>query len=480
MTISMIARRVLVAGLVVALGACDDGLTEVNDNPNAPTDVGAQFLLPQSIQAGVANTFGAGQMLSHTAIWPQHAVEIQYPDEEEGLVRASRMQGYWDGYYAGPLADIQVVIDKGVEGGSGTIEGVGEIWQSWLFSIVTDLWGDIPYSEALQGYDGVTTPAYDSQQQVYEGMIQALTDAAAKLGSGANFGSGDILYGNDTAKWRMFANSLRMRLAMRMAEVNPSAAQAAFVAAYNAGGFTSNADNAALEWPGSPYRNPIFENWQGRDDHGISRTMVDTLKSLNDPRLALYAEPAQHDGEYRGLQNGDITPEHSLAWYSRIGNYWRADGAATPTQIMTYAEVLFLQAEAAARGWISADAATLYEAGIRANMTQWTGADEMPTTAEIDAYLAQPAVAYNAATGLRQIQLQQWIGLYMNGSEAWSHVRRTGVPALQAGPDLTLSRIPVRFTYPTLEQSLNLTNYQAAVSRQGADDLTTPLWFMPN
>jgi len=479
MKIRMIAQRVLVAGLVLAIGACDDGLTEVNENPNAPTDVGAQFLLPQAIQAAVNNTFGAGQMLSHTAIWPQHAVELQYPDEEEGIVRASRMQGYWDGYYSGPLADIQVVIDKGAESGSGTIEGVGHIWKAWVFHLVTDLWGDVPYSEALQGAEN-TTPAYDAQADIYAGLIQALTDGAAMLGSGSSFGSGDILYGNDTAKWRKFANSLRMRLAMRMATSNPSAAQAAFVAAYNAGGFTSNADNAALSWPGSPYRNPLMENYLGRDDHGISATMVDTLKSLNDPRLELYAEPAAHDGEYRGLQNGDITPEHSLAWYSRIGDYWRADGAATPTQLITYAEILFLQAEAANRGWISGDPAALYAAGIRANMTQWSGAANMPTTAEIDAYLAQTSVAYNAATGLAQIHLQQWIGLYMNGNEAWSHIRRTNTPALTAGPDLILSRIPVRFTYPTLEQSLNLTNYQAAVSRQGADELTTKVWFMAN
>ncbi len=476
MTISIIAKRVLVAGFVLALGACDDGLTDINENPNAPTDVGAQFLMPQAIRSAVEATFGGGQMLSHTAIWPGHGVELQYPDEEEGIVRASRMQGYWNGYYAGPLADVQVVIDKGVDGGSGNIQGVGLIWKSWVFHLVTDFWGDVPYSEALQANEGITTPAYDSQQQIYEGMLQALSDGAGMLGSGSDFASGDILYGNDMTKWRRFANSLRMRLAMRMSEVSPGTAQAAFAAANAAGGFQSNADNAMLQWPGSPYRNPLFENWQGRDDHGISATMVDMLKSLADPRLELYAEPAAQDGEYRGLQNGDITPEHSLAWYSRIGDYWRADGDDTPTALMTYSEVLFLQAEAAARGWISGDPATLYAAGIRANMTQWSGTNS-PTTAEIDAYLAQPALTYS---GIADIQLQNWIGLFMNGAEAWSHVRRTGVPALTPGPDLILSRIPVRFTYPTLEQSLNLENYTAAVSRQGADELTTTVWWQVN
>ncbi|MFV2007860.1 MAG: SusD/RagB family nutrient-binding outer membrane lipoprotein [Longimicrobiales bacterium] len=476
MKISLIVRRVLLAGLVLAIGACDEGLTEVNENPNAPTDVGAQFVLPQALHSAVGATFGGGQMLSHTAIWPQHGVELQYPDEEEGFVRASRMQAYWNNYYAGPLADLQVVIDKGAESGSGNIQGVGLIWQSWVFHIVTDLWGDVPYSEALKAGEGITTPVYDPQEQIYLGMIQTLTDAAGMLGGGSDFGAGDILYGNDMTKWRRFANSLRMRLAMRMSEVNPAAAQAAFVAAYAAGGFESNADNAMLQWTGAPYQNPLFENWQGRDDHGISATLVDMLKAMNDPRLELYAEPAAEDGEYRGLQNGDITPEFSLAFYSRIGNNWRADGEATPTAIMTYSEVLFLEAEAAARGWIGADAATLYADGIRANMTQWDAANT-PTTAEIDAYLAQPEIAY---TGIEQIQLQNWIGLFMNGSETWSSWRRTGVPDLQPGPDLTLSRIPVRFTYPTLEQSLNKANYDAAVARQGPDVLTTPVWWQGN
>jgi hypothetical protein len=295
----MIAKRALLVGMVIGLGACNEDLTEINLNPNAPTDVGPEFLLPQSIRSGVEATFGGGQMLSHTAIWPYQGVELQYPDEEEGIVRASRMQGYWNGYYAGPLTDIQTVINKGVESGNGTVEGVGRIWKSWLFHLVTDFWGDVPYSEALQGAEN-TTPAYDAQQAIYQGLIQDLTDGANMVGSGTtSFGAGDILYGDDMQAWRRFANSLRMRLAMRMSEVDPAGAQAAFSAAYAAGGFTSNADNAELNWPGNPYENPLFENWQGRDDHGISAFMVDMLKSLNDPRLELYAEPATEDGEYR-------------------------------------------------------------------------------------------------------------------------------------------------------------------------------------
>jgi hypothetical protein len=417
-------------------------------------------------------------MLQHTSIWPQQFVQLQYPDEERGNVRASRLEGYWTGYYTGPLADIQLVIDKGIAESDPNTEGVGRIWKSWVFHVVTDLWGDVPYSEALTGADN-TTPVYDPQEVVYDGLLADLTNGASLVGSGSlDFGTGDILYGNDFEAWRKFANSLRMRLAMRLSEVDPAKAETEFAAAYAAGGFTSNADNAMLEYPGSPYENPLYENYLGRDDNGVSRTMIDTLQSLNDPRLSLYAEPAALDGVYRGHENGReyLPVGMSLAAFSRIGNFWRRDGANTPNALMTYAEVLFLQAEAAARGWISGDPGQLYMDAIEANMTMYAGVG--PTAAEIAAYVAQPEIAY---TGLDDIHLQKWLALWMNGQEAYSNWRRVDSPHLEPGVDLTISRTPVRLRYPDSEQSLNAENLNAAVSRQGGGlDLVTTVWWDVN
>jgi hypothetical protein len=465
-------------GLVTSVTGCED-LTGLNENPNAPTDVSAEFLLPEAIRTGVGNAFGSGMMLSHTSIFPQHAVELQYAEEEIGGVRSQSMNTFWDNYFVGPLRDIQAVIEKGRETNTPNHEAVGLIWRSWLFHQVTDLWGDIPYTEALVGRDN-TTPVYDSQQAVYMGLLDDLTNAVALLDEdGDGFGTGDILYGDDMEAWRRFANSLRMRLAMRLVNADAATAQSEFVAAYNAGGFESNADNARLEYPGAPYENPLYTNYLGRDDHGISGTLVDTLISLGDPRLELYAEPAQIGGGYVGHDNGWEDPPLPIGNYSRIGNFWRRDGASTPSMIMSYSEVLFLQAEAAQRGWIAASAATLYAAAITANMNQYDGygAVNAPTDAEITAYLLSPDVIYTG--GLDQIHLQQWIAFFLNGGEAWSHWRRTGTPELAPGPDLQLSRIPVRFSYPTNENSYNASNLDAAVARQGGGrDLVTPLWWM--
>lgn len=475
----IIASGTLAAGLMLTASACDQGLTEVNDNPNAPTSVDAQYLLPEALNSGVGRALGAGEMLTHTALWAQHIVEIQYPSEELGEVRAARLQGYWDGYYAGPLADVQEVVNKGADLGDGNIQGVGLIWRAWLFHNVTDLYGDAPFSEAIQAEE-ITQPAYDSQQQIYAGMISDLTDGAAMVGTGIrDFAAGDLLFHNDWQQWKRFAASMRMRLAMRMSEVDEAAARSAFIAAYNAGPISDNSENAFFDWPGAPYGNPLFANWQGRDDHGVSATMIDSLASWNDPRLKLYAEPATEDGVYRGLGNNIEVPPQSIAFYSRIGNFWRADGENTPSALFSYAEVLFLAAEAAQRGWIQEDPAALYMAGIRASLAEYQGmAANAPTDAEIEAYLAQPRVQYNAATGMEQIQFQKWLALYLAGHEAWSNWRRIDMPELIPGPDLSIARVPIRFAYPDGEQSLNNDNLQAAITRQGGGlSLTDPVWW---
>jgi hypothetical protein len=463
----LLARSALAAALVVAVSACSEGLSSVNRNPNAPTDVDARFLLPQAIRSSLDDT---RMQLAHTSIWSQHTVQIQYPDEERGQVRPGTIQTFWDRYYANALKDIQTVIAKGQENGRPNHEAVGLIWRAWLYHEITDVWGGVPYTQALRAEEGITTPSYDTQQAIYTSLFATLKAAEALLNQAdTGFGSGDILYNNNFNQWRRFSQSLRMRLAMRLSEVAPVTAQAEFLDAFaaGAGGFQSNADNAMLRWPGSPYRQPLFENYLGRDDDGVSATMIDTLAALNDPRLQLYAVPAEQDGVYRGLRNNTYVPPLSIANYSRIGNFWRADGAATPTAIITYSEVLFLRAEAAERGWTTEVAATLYEQAIRANMNQWDafGPANAPTDAEIDAYLLQPGIVYvPGATGRAQIQLQKWLALYMQGNEAYANQRRTDLPALTLGPDIPFR--PVRFYYPEGEQSLNSSNMEAAVASQ--------------
>jgi len=224
-----------------------------------------------------------------------------------------------------------------------------------------------------------------------------------------------------------------------------------------------------------------------RDDYGLSRSFVDTLNSWNDPRLPIYAQIPPANTPYRGLANGLLDGEKidtldALKYISRIGALWRETPDA-PLALLTYSEVQFLQAEAAERGWIpggSAAAATFYTNGITAAMEQYGVAP-----ADITTYLGQAKVGYDAAGvtqagHLQQIAFQKWLSMFMQGPEAWTEVRRTGVPTIVPGCHAATRSSPERLPYDDNESVLNQANLDAAVAAQGfsaGNDLTKPLWF---
>jgi hypothetical protein len=297
-------------------------------------------------------------------------------------------------------------------------------------------------------------PAYDPQEDIYDSLIVRLTEAGATMNPASTdpgLGSADPIYGGDVAQWRKFANVLRARMAMRMQKVDQAKASTELTAAFAAPGglFTSNADNAVLAWPGDGvFNNPWANNFSGRDDHRMSKTLIDTLLAFNDPRLPIYAQPTQaNPAVYAGLQNGmdnttvppffNTTSRPGAIFYpgaTTYGTFGTSAGNAYPSNILTYAELCFIQAEAAERsigGLAPGAAAGFYDAGVTASILQWGGSAGDATT-----YLAQAGVAYvGGAAGLQQIHLQKWIALFSQGSEAWSNWRRTGHPStIAAGP----------------------------------------------
>jgi len=468
--------------LALAAGACDNGLTDLNVDPNNPPSVPASVLLPQAEQSAVTRALGSNYNLTMLGLWSQSFAKIQYIDEDWYELRSTTLDAHWQGFYADALMDMQRVIDQGDSLSRPNYSAIGSILQQWTFQIITDTWGDVPYSEALKGA-GNARPKYDAQKDIYYGMLAKLTAASSSIQTGgATFGDEDEIYGGNMTRWRKFSNSLRLRMAMRISNVDPTKARTEFLAALAAPGgvFTSNADNAALHYTGAvPSDNPIYAVFHegGRYDQVISQTMVDSLQSVNDPRLFVYADPAPNGcadgGDYCGYQNGTETPEDFDA-LSPIGSAFRNDPTA-PSVMMSYAEVLFLRAEAAAKGWTGESAATLYAAGIRASMEQYGVA-----TADIDAYLAQPQVAYN---GLASIYFQKWIALYANGPEQYASWRRETVggvhhPQLTPAPGAQVQRIPLRVFYPASEQSTNNENWSAAVAANGGGTLyDKPVWW---
>jgi hypothetical protein len=385
------------------------------------------------------------------------------------------------------------MIVKGQASSTPNWSAVGRILKSYTYSVMTDAMGDLPYSQALKG-DTNLAPAYDTQQQIYTGMLADLAQANTEISpAGIGFTSGDLMYGGDMTKWRKFANSLRLRLAIHLSIKDPAKGATEAAAAVTAGLFASNADNATLMYLASPPNgNPIYNDRHigGRDDYGLSKTYVDSLTSWADPRLPVFAQVNPANTGYQGLPNGLNDGEGTpIVNISRIGAFWRESSNA-PMDLLTYSEVLFLEAEAAERGWIpggSAAASAFYTNAIKASMKQY-GID----TATTATYLAQGKVGYDStalgatlAGHLQQIAYQKWVSLFMQGMESWTEVRRTRIPLLVPGPRAVFGagvagRIPERLPYDDNESVLNKANLDAAVASQGfsaGNDIQKALWF---
>lgn len=485
----------LTATAVVATG-CQTDLTGLNVNPNSPsisTPPPPATIFTNAVATTGGRVGGAGYQLSMMELLAQHVAQFQYVDEDRYAYRVLTINGYFSSPYIGDLMDYQQVVNVGKNLKDASVWGPAVVMQQFAYQNMTDMFGDIPYSEALQGMSGPTlTPKYDAQKDIYYGMIKALTDAGAAMTGGSGLSAGDQIYGGSVTKWKRFAAGLRLRMAMRMQKADASKANAEITAAIAAGLLTSNDDNATIAWPGDQvFDNPWASNFAGRDDHRMSKNLIDLLVANNDPRLKVYAQPTTADpkiyaGEPNGLDNPSASPYGTRAsrpgamFYpgkTTYGTFGTAAGRATKTYLFTYAEQNFILAEAANRGMgglTPAQAEGYYKAGITASIAQWGGSQ-----ADADAYLAQPAIAYKGGgDGLTQILTQKWIALFTQGGEAWSDWRRTGIPAFIApGPKATVSYIPRRMMYSTAEQSVNNESLQAAISRQGPDALNTRVWW---
>jgi hypothetical protein len=478
------------AAVLVAAAACNpDSLTNLNKNPNAPNAVGTTRLFPAAVLGSIYNsTLGTGvfndrMQLYFSELWSQHMAEWQYPNDDQYAIQPTIIDGFWSAFYSQGLQDYEQILRQ--VGDSNNVKGPTLVMKSWTYQYATDIWGDIPYSQANQGDKGNITPVYDTQQAIYNGIFTDLTQANSIMTGDPQLGSGDIIYNGDdesVLRWRKFANSLHARAALHLVKVDPTKARTEVIAAFSGPVFESNDDQAQLNWPGDGSQDsPYSINFKTRDDQRVAETLIDSvLVPLNDPRLAVYAAPTKRwtdsslGPKYNGLPNGlsATTAFDSGRFTSKIGTYFRAK--SRPNVLMSYAELLFVKAEAQQRGWIAGSAATSYNEGIAASM-EFYGIG----SAAIAAYLAQPSVVYNPVTGLQQIALQKWIALFGDGVESWTTYRLTGVPNLHPAVEAQTNPkiVPRRLEYPLSEQSYNDAHLIEARTRQGSDSKVTRLWW---
>ncbi len=466
----------LLSLLIVFAPSCDKGFEELNTDPNNPTKIESGLLLADIIriaQNDLYNTFVGGDMGS---CWSQQWAKVQYNDEERYQPRGGIIGMIWDEFYEDVASDSQTMYNLAVTEENKNMQAVALVMKSFAFLILTDCYGDIPYTDALKAGEDITTPAYDPQETVYDSVL-VLLDKANSLFSedgGTINADADIMYGGDWMKWQKFANSLKFRALMRISGVRDVKSQLQEIVA-NRAVFASNADEAKIIYlAANPNANPIYETiiYGTRSEFKVSDVLVRILNEYSDPRLPVYAQLNESDDEYRGKPAGYANvpnDDYNYKNVSAIGEKYLDPTA--PGYFLSYSELMFLMAEAAQKGFITTGTAQgYYTAGLTASMA----ANDIT---DFSLMLGQ-TLSTNETDALKQIGEQKWLALYCQGVEAWTEWRRTGYPALTPAAEALISGgIPTRYNYPSTEQSLNPEGYNAAVARQGADILTTKVWW---
>jgi hypothetical protein len=476
--------------------SCTDDFEEKNTSPNYPNEAKAPTLLTTTIERAVDRIWGSNTRYERLNIdgpmcWMGYLGRNIYSNEgDDYTIQPSMYNNNWKALYNDALLNAQRIVELSAPDGiapHSNYEGIGLVLRSLVFSVLTDSYGPIPYSQALKGTAEapVYTPAYDTQEAVYAGLLADLKTANEKLqvvtsGGTPVVAGADILYGGDILKWKKFANSLRLRLANRQAAKKPAESRQIFQeiltdpVTYPV--FTGNADNARLmHTDNRPSNNEWHETMvqAGRTDWNVGKTLIDKLVSLNDTRVAVFAQPLS-SGAFVGIPNGlpDAVATTYLNSTSKIGTAFLA--ASAPSVIMTYSELQFILAEAALDGDAAVGTAQAYfQNGITASFAQH-GAT-MPASYISDRGPVTRALVFD----------QKYIALYGQGIEAWTEYRRTGLPVMPAKDSRAVfvnnAVLPTRLPYPTSEQSLNATEYAKGVTLIGGkNDAQAKLWWVEN
>ncbi len=466
------------AMLAIAVSACDD-FGDINDNPNASETPLTSALLTNA-QAALGGSVAGGTAFT-AGMYGGYFSQTQYTDNSRYAIQDAS----WAGEMAGSMYDLKQIINinsdpataptAALQGSNANQIAIARILLAYRFSIITDRYGDIPYFEALQGN---TQPTIDPQEDVYADLFKELSEAVNQFDDNGNV-KGDLVYGGDNLKWKKFANSLRVILALRISDVDPTEAQAQFQAALAADGgvFESNTDNAILPYPGGSYINP----WVAiAADQGVSETVATTLNSTGDARRYAFGDTIA-GGTLKGFPYG-LKREDAVAWgnanpgWSLILDTERYRQNNSPLFILTQADVLLARAEAKFR-WPATEALTtqqLYDSALAQSWRQWGVYD----ADEFDDFLsnAQNNLATNTEA---KIATQRWLTFFPNGPQGWSEWRRTGFPniPLAVEPLNETGVIPRRFYFASQDYNYNGANVEAAATRMGGDDDATRVWW---
>ncbi len=485
--VSLLLSGILVLALSLtgcdALNLGDDNLENINDNPNASTEPDVDALLANG-QRDIAFTwFGDNPTMRGGNLLAQYTTQNQY--SENSVFQQEPRVGSLEAFYE-PLNDLDQVKallrqkENAIPQDRNTI-AVAMIHQAWTFQIVTDIYGSIPFNEALQGPNN-PNPAYTPQQEIYPQLVDSLDAALSLIDTGASGPTGDLVYGGDMAKWQKFANALKMRIGMRMSDANQSKAQSAVESA--AGNAFQNIDDSAFFQfaTSSAHRSTIYENRfvAGRNDFDVADRFVNILTNeyaVVDPRTPTYVDEASaHPDTYNGFPThlapsdaAGLKAQHVNDFFSKPGDYFLEPDVAAP--MMLYDEVRFILAEAAAKGWnVPGSQDAHFEAAIRASINQW---NPDATSSQVDSYVNDVMSGEYNSDFDQVLGEQKWIALYFQGIQGWSEWRRLDFEGHIRTPEggwqsgqCDNTTWALRIDYPANEFSVNAENVEAAANEQ--------------
>jgi hypothetical protein len=497
----------LLALSFVLIVSCENGFDELNTSKTGATSLDPALILNN---AAISSSFPGG-VLTY-----EYGIVQQVISPNTGVLEGANFNkdnsnntvSNWQNYYRNVLKYTADVIARTAEiPDRANLFNMARIMQANAFIILTDTYGSIPYEQGGKGYtEQVFFPQYESQQAIYQDVINELTEAIGALNPSGRIETADVLYGGNIDKWKKFGYSLLLRAGMRLSEADATAAQAAVAAAFSGGVILSNADNALIKHDAN-YVNQVGNTLNGTEaaNFYLAAPFVNALKGNNDPRLSAIAVrfvgatsgPAQVAGvatknpaDQFGLPMGSTDSDADVSGATLPGGgsryaYSQVDRTrlvkrTSPMFLVTAAQNNLLLAEARVRNWIgTGNAVDYFTAGIKAHMDQMATYDNASTVAagDRDAYAAAQAATF-AGNELAQIGYEYWVASFLNGPEAWSNFRRTGFPALQVNPfPGRVVDFITRLTYPPSEILVNSDNVQAAISDQGPDKLDTKVWW---
>jgi len=489
---------IAVSGLLLA--SCTKDFEKINTDPNSTANA-----LPQQLLApALVNTLTYNQLRNRNFNNELVQVTVDQSDAEGKVFRYDYRPNTSDYLYNGwysqltNFKDIYRLASQPVTFNKSYM-GISLICQSWIYSMLTDTYGDIPYFQSNLARDsGIYEPAFDRQKDIYLDIFEKLDSANTLLSSNTSIvASSDPVYAGNVSRWRKFGNSLYLRLLLRLSgkaevasqcinkikeivDINPSAYPV----------MTTNDESAILKWTGvAPYTSPLLTvREQDFRAPAIASFFIDNLVNWNDPRIDISLGSnginrwaiAPYQGAYIGVPSG-YSPGTGVVKKSYFYSNTSASSLMTEPltgMMMNYAELKFILAEAAVKGWISGSAETFYNDGVLNSIKLWLPTWSVPVTTYLIAADMQWIPTATMDAKMERIHLQKYYALFLVDLQQWFETRRTGHPSLPPGPGLKNNGVmPARMVYPVYVQSANPTNYQAAIAAQGPDLISTQVWW---